>query len=181
MPASALLLAAAVAGAPPPCPLDGAVLHARLAGAVAEEIAWRATDMQCEGMRRADGGMRLRFTGAGTHGEWAFVFGIPDVAEGAAGSALPVNLTVIAPGGRVYGTRGAERCTVDDLQQVRLADGTGGGHRWQVKARGFCLGPARAIVGDDALLVTTFELTGLVLWEADFTAPPPATRAAPRP
>ena len=180
MPASTLLLAAAVAGAAGHCPLAGAALHARLAGAVAEDIGWGAADMQCEGMRRADGGVRLRFTGAGQRGEWVFVFGIPDVAEGASGSALPVNLTVIAPGGRVYGTRGTDRCTLDDLRQVRLTDGSDG-HRWQVEARGFCLGPARAIGGDDALLVTTFELTGVVLWEADPAVPAAAPARASGP
>ena len=93
---------------------------------------------------------------------------------------MPVNLTVIAPGGRVYGTRGTDRCTLDDLRQVRLTDGSDG-RRWQVEARGFCLGPARAIGGDDALLVTTFERTGLVLWEADTPAPAaaPATASGP--
>jgi hypothetical protein len=174
LPVGALLMLATAAT--PACPLPGAALHARLAGSVAREIAWTAADFQCEGMRRADGGIRLRFTGTRQDGDWAFVFGIPDLAEGAAGRALPVNLTVIAPDGQVYGTRGAERCTLDDLQQVRLAE-SGEDHRWQVRARGFCLGPARAIGGDGALFVTTFEWTGLVVWEADAApaaaVPPP--------
>lgn len=174
MPLAALLWMAATAA--PSCPLPGAVLHARLAGSIAREIAWTAADFECDGMRRADGGIRLRFTGTRPDGDWAFVFGIPDLAEGEAGRALPVNLTVIAPDGQVYGTRGTDRCTLDDLQQQRLAQ-AGDVHRWQVRARGFCLGPARAVGGGGALYVATFEWTGLVTWEADTpvatSAPPP--------
>lgn len=148
------------------CDLPQAHLHARLAGAVVDELDWSGSQMGCDGMPRADGGIRLRFTGRGRSGPVDVVFGVPALAEGASGRALPVNLTLILGGGRVFGTRGADRCTLDEVRQTPLTDAAGA-RRWRVNGRGFCLAPARAVGADDAVLVSTFEFTGVVARDAD--------------
>ena len=98
--------------------------------------------------------------------ERVVVLGIPGLAEGASSKAVPVNLTLIPAGRFVYGTRGTDKCILDDVRQSPLP-AAGSNRQWQVEARGFCLEPARAVGGDDAILVTTFELTGLLTWDSD--------------
>ena len=152
--------------APAGCALPAAHLHARLSGAIDEDVDWGASAMECDGMPRADGGFRLRFTGHTAAGELVVVLGIPSLAEGASSKAVPVNLTLIPAGRFVYGTRGTDKCILDDVRQSPLP-AAGSNRQWQVEARGVCLEPARAVGGDDAILVTTFELTGLLTWDSD--------------
>ena len=70
--------------------------------------------------------------------------------------ATGVNLTVIVQGtNRIYGTLGDSRCTVDTLAQRPLK--TRGAYR--VEARGFCTQPAHAVRGNDAVLVSTNQIS----------------------
>jgi hypothetical protein len=111
-----------------------------------------------------------------------FVFGIAKLAEGAAGTAVPVNLTVIREGRAFYGTRGDDKCMLDEVHQQRLPDDRGL-RLWRVEARGFCLEPARALTGSGRLLVSTFDFAGVVTFTPEATPPvpqPPATLAARR-
>jgi hypothetical protein len=175
-------------------PADAA-LEARLAGAVDAELHWRGPDMDCEGMQRPGGeGIRLAFTGSRAGERLTLVFGIRGLGEGAAGRAVPVNVTLIREGGAVYGTRGDDKCMLDEVRQSPLAapadaaarDDARAPRRWRVEARGFCLEPARSI-GDprDAILLATFDFRGQLTWDPDPpettpltppAAPPPAAR-----
>ena len=88
-----------------------AFLDARLAGAIDASIAWHAADMDCDGMRRPDGqGLRVTFSGARGSERLTLVFAAPRLAEGAAGHAVPVNVTLIREGGGLYSTRGEDKC-----------------------------------------------------------------------
>ncbi len=147
--------------APVPCALNTAHLHAQINGAINEEIRWQATQMSCEGLPRADGGFRLSFSGPYSAGTLTVLFGIPDLTAGQSTHALPVNLTLITSLGPIYGTRGTGKCTLDEVTQS-LLPGQTKARTWQIEARGFCLDPARAVGGDDSVLVTTFELIGLL-------------------
>ena len=178
-----LVLGAAARAEPPatpaaPCALAAAHLHARLSGAVSEEIDWSPPLLECDGMPRADGGIRLRFTGPARGGPLVVVLGMPTLAAGASARAVPVNVTLIPEGRHVYGTRGTDKCVLDEVSQTALPP-AGGNQQWQVAARGFCLEPARAVGGDDAILLTTFELTGLVTVEPDEGPAAPAEPATP--
>lgn len=160
---------------PPP---SDAYLRARLAGSVERVVDWRAGDMECEGMQRPDGrGLRVTFRGRVGDHPVTFVFGVPRLEEGAAGRAVPVNVTLIREGHGVYGTRGEDKCTLDDVRQTALSPDARG-RRWRVEARGFCLEPARAVGGrgDDAILVSTFDFAGYLTWELD-----PGPQAPPGP
>jgi hypothetical protein len=172
--------------------LPDAFLEARLAGAIEAELHWQAREMQCDGMRRPDGqGLRVTFSGRQGGKRLTLVFGVPRLAEGAAGRAVPVNVTLIREGGMVYGTRGEQKCVLDEVRQTALAaspvePGTkatpGGstaapaGRHWQIEARGFCLDPARSVGdGRDAILLSRFDFRGRLTWEPDLpAAPPPA-------
>jgi hypothetical protein len=163
-------------------PADAA-LEAHLAGAVEAELHWRGPDMDCEGMQRPDGaGMRLAFTGSQGGTRLTLVFGIAHLAEGRDGHAVPVNVTLIREGGAVYGTRGDDKCVLDEVHQSALAPAAPGSaappdRHWRVEARGFCLEPARSI-GDprDAILLATFDFRGQLTWDPD---PPESTPLAP--
>jgi len=172
--AAALAAAAlAAADAPRPVPTGPAAclssgdgyLRAHLAGAIDARIDWPNSGTRCEGEPRDDpGGVRLSFQRVPRGApDLLFVFGITGVSEGKPARAAGVNLTVIVQGTRhVYGTLGDSRCTVDTLTQRPLAKkGT-----YRVEARGFCTQPAHAVRGDGALLVSTFEFAGLVIYDA---------------
>jgi hypothetical protein len=163
------------------CPLPSdAYLRARLAGAVERDLEWHAGAMECEGMQRPDGlGLRVTFRGRLGDEPVTFVFGVPRLAEGAAGRAVPVNVTLIREGHGVYGTRGEDKCTLDEVRQTPLSPDPKG-RRWRVEARGFCLEPARAVGGrpDDAILLSTFDFAGYLTWELD---PGPAAPASTAP
>jgi hypothetical protein len=167
-----------------------AFLNARLAGSVEAELRWSAAELECDGMRRPDGqGMRVTFSGAFDGGRLTLVFGIPRLPEGATGHDVPVNVTLIREGGALYGTRGEDKCLLDDVSQVRLdaqpAAAEPAARRWSIDARGFCLEPARRVAGgDDAILLARFDFRGLLTWQPDTSGatrppPPPAAPASP--
>ena len=175
-----------------------AFLEARLAGALDGAIAWHAADMDCDGMRRPDGqGLRVTFAGSLTGEHLTLVIAAPKLAEGAAGRAVPVNVTLIREGGGLYSTRGDGKCTLDSVRQEALEAPAAialppGLHptidplarHWSIEGHGFCLEPARAVGdGRDAILVSTFDFRGQLTWEPDPSPPalpPPSAPAAPR-
>lgn len=149
----------------------GGALQAQLRGALTADLAWTNEVMLCEGGARPDGhGLRVTLAGplpGSPAGESParrvrFIFGIDyrDVAAGSA-QALPTNVTVILEGeGRIFATRGADRCAVEFLERVPLL--AEGGRFDRVHARGYCTGPAPELSGDERLLLPTFEFTGRV-------------------
>jgi hypothetical protein len=166
--------------------LPDAYLEARLAGAIDADLHWQAADLECDGMRRPDGkGLRVTFTGSVGSERLTLVFGAPRLAEGASARAVPVNVTLIREGGALYGTRGDDKCLLDEVRQEPLPPATGpkAERRWRIEARGFCLEPARAVGdGRDAILVSRFDFRGQLAWEPDPPAPaaPTLPAAAPR-
>ena len=164
--AACWLAATAVQATDATCLPDGSgYLSARVRGDLNLDIDWRGKGLACTGMPRPDGrGMRLRFAAKLPDGSaLAFVFAPPVLAEGATARAVPVNVTVLTEGGgRIYATRGGQRCTLDEVRQQRLPDTADTDRAWAVTARGFCTGPARALVGDGDLLLTRFDFRGLV-------------------
>ena len=89
------------------------------------------------------------------------VFGIRDAREGAPGRELPTNLTVLLDGGRVFATRGDDKCTMDQLTQQPLP-GTADVRAWRIEARGFCVAPANALAGKGRILVSRFDFAGRI-------------------
>lgn len=153
--------------------------RARLGGAIDARINWPNKGTRCQGEPRDKGaGVRLSFQRASSaSSNLLFVFGITGVREGKAARDVGVNLTVIVQGtNRIYSTLGDSRCTVDSLSQRPLKPA--GSYR--VEARGFCTQPAHAVRGRDAVLVSTFEFAGLVVFGASTTDTPPAVPATVR-
>lgn len=148
------------AGAGGCLPAGDGGLEADLRGAIEADLAWRGTDIECDGDMRPDGS-GLRVTLAGTHEgrHLRFIFGI-DLADADEGPAqvLPTNLTVLVEGeGALYATRGSDRCAVEDLARTPLE-----GNFERVAVRGYCLDPATDLAGERRLLVPTFSFTARV-------------------
>jgi uncharacterized membrane protein (UPF0127 family) len=166
--AAALLCLRAAAGEPDPsapaCLPEGqGYLDARLGGALEAELNWRGGQLECTGMLRPDGeGLRLRFAGRLPSGDaLALVFAAPSLAEGQAARGVPVNVTVLhESGGRIYGTLGPDRCTLDEVEQRPVAGAVPPGRAWNVRARGFCTEPARAVGGSGSVLLSRFDFAG---------------------
>ena len=149
----------------------GGSLQARLRGALDEDLDWTNDSMLCEGGARPDGkGLRVALAGPlpPTQADRSparrlrFIFGI-DYQDQAAGSAqaLPTNVTVIIEGeGRMFATRGNDRCAVETLERVPLP--AEGGRYERVHVRGYCTEPAAELAGSARLLLPTFEFTGRV-------------------
>jgi hypothetical protein len=149
----------------------GGLLQAQLRGAIDADLDWANDHMLCEGGARPDGkGLRVTLAGplAGTPADSAparqlrFIFGI-DYKDQAAGKAqaLPTNVTVILEGeGRMFATRGNDRCAVETLERSPLP--AEGGRFERVHVRGYCTEPAAELAGSERLLLPTFEFTGRV-------------------
>lgn len=155
----------------PGCLPDGAgFLSARLRGGIEADLDWRGPELECTGMARPDGrGLRLRFAGTLPGGvRLAIVFAPPLLAEGEDARAVPVNVTVLdETHGAIFGTRGEQRCTLDDVSQERLEAEDPATRLWAIRGRGFCTEPARALAGDGSLLLTRFDFLGRVAWLDD--------------
>jgi len=141
-------------------------LRARIRGAFNLDVDWKNAELECDGSERPDGhGIRLSFAGPKRSNgrRLRIVFGVATAREGAAGRALPTNLTVILEGEqRLFATRGEDRCTVDDLKEERFAAPGSDMRFYRVVARGFCTGPAMALDRDEHILVSRFDFAGRV-------------------
>ncbi len=169
--ASATALAAQPARGPCLAKSDNGYLRARLRGALDLDLAWEGAQLQCDGGARPDGrGLRVTLAGnsRGDGRRLRFVFGIDDVPEGASVRARPTNLTLIFEGEqRLFATRGADKCTTDELRQERIGALGGPRRSWRVVARGFCVAPATTLAGDARLLLTSFDFASEVTYEDD--------------
>ena len=176
--AAAVVAAPGAAGGDQGCLPDGSgYLTARLRGDLDLDVDWREPSLHCTGMPRPDGrGFRLRFAATLPDGGMlAFVFAPPDLATGEDARAVPVNVTVLQEtAGRIYGTRGEERCLLDEVSQRPLPGPEGGPRAWVVEARGFCTAPARALDHGGSLLLTRFDFRGRV----DLPAEGPAAQTS---
>ena len=146
------------------CPLAaGGSFEARLGGAIETELRWAGAHLECSGMLRPGGaGFRLRFAGPlPGGGRLALVFAPPALGGGDSGRGVPVNVTVLdEASGRIFGTRGAGRCTLDEILQAPLAPPAPGARAWRVEGRGFCTEPARALDDAGSVLLTRFDFAG---------------------
>jgi hypothetical protein len=152
-----------------PCVGDGTgYVRARIRGALQLDVNWHDAQMQCGGDLRPDGsGLRVSFAGPGPGGKvMRLVFGVRSAREGSSGKELPTNLTVLLDGGRVFATRGDDKCTMDQLSQRALPSRNRPGgstvRAWRIEARGFCVYPANAVTGQGRILVSRFDFAGRI-------------------
>src|ERR1700722_8785121 len=143
-------------------------VRARIRGALNVDLSWKDAQLACSGEARPDGsGLRVSFAGPGPGGKvMRLVFGVRSAREGSSGKELPTNLTVLLDGGRVFATRGDDKCTMDQLSQRALSGRTGPGssavRAWRIEARGFCVSPANALTGQGRILVSRFDFAGRI-------------------
>lgn len=157
------------------CLPDGSgYLVARVRGDLDADLEWREPTLTCSGMPRPDGrGLRVHFSGTLPDGRrLAFLFAPPRLAEGEDARAVPVNVTVLQAE-RIYGTRGDDRCLLDEVTQRPLPSPEDGPREWVVEARGFCTEPAPALGGGRGVLLTRFDFRGRVSYPDE-----PAAEAA---
>lgn len=175
--ASLLLTGCVGAAAATECLPDGSgYLVARVRGDLEADLEWRGPAVACSGMPRPDGrGLRVHFSGTLPDGRpLAFVFAPPRLAEGEDARAVPVNVTVLQ-GERIYGTRGEDRCLLDEVTQRPLPQPATGHREWAVEARGFCTEPARALGDGRGLLLTRFDFRGRVNYPDEPATDPEAS------
>jgi hypothetical protein len=150
-------------------PTGNGYLRARIRGALNLDIDWSNAELECDGGPRPDGsGVRVSFAGP-PHGDGRrtrLVFGVGAVHEGRTGRDLPTNLTVIFEGEeRLFATRGADHCTVDELRQERVGALGGPKRTWRIIARGYCIAPASTLSSDARILVSRFDFAGNAVFE----------------
>jgi hypothetical protein len=72
---------------------------------------------------------------------------------------VPVNLTLVREGaGQFYATQGDDKCAMDEVRQEPVK----GTALYRLTARGYCTQPARAVQGDGAVLMPTFDVVAVV-------------------
>ena len=150
----------------PVCLSDGSgYLRARIGGSIDANLHWPNRGTWCAGEPKLDPrGVRMSFRRAsGARPHLLFLFGLTGVKAGAPLREGRLNLTVIDESdGRVFGTLGDRRCTIDSLTQQRLPTS----HTYRVEVHGFCTQPARAIRGGGEILVSRFDFAGPVNYAA---------------
>ncbi len=141
-------------------------LRARRRGALDLDIDWPGSAIECTGGVRPDGsGLRVTIAGPlqSDGRRVRFVFGIAGSHEGSGARDRPTNVTVIFEGERrIFATQGDDKCTIDRLTQQRTGPLGGPERSWRIEARGFCLGPASTLSGDERLYVTRFDFAGRI-------------------
>jgi hypothetical protein len=146
-------------------------LRARIRGALDLDLDWKDAQMQCEGAPRPRArddrasGVRVSIAGPlrGDGRRIRLVFGIADLAEGASGTTLRTNVTLLFEGeNRLYATLGDDKCTTDSATQNRVE--TLGDERaiYRIVARGFCIGPASNPGGTGRVVITSFDFAARV-------------------
>jgi hypothetical protein len=147
-------------------PSHDGYLRLRMRGESSMDIDWHDADMQCDGGTRPDQkGIRLTFAGAapGAQTQLRFVFGIASHSGVRRSRGVAANVTVIFEGGgKLFSTRGDDKCTVDQLAQARIV-GASATHRLRVSGRGFCIAPAAAADGGEGLLLSRFDFAGILV------------------
>jgi hypothetical protein len=165
--------AASESSAAPPAvkgclPGGNGFLRARIRGVLNLDVDWRNAELECEGAARPGGnGIRLSFAGPlrSDGRRMRMVFGVARAAEGAAGTALPTNLTVIFEGEqRLFATRGDDKCTVDKLEQERVGSAGGDVRSYRVVASGFCTEPANTLNDKERIVVSSFDFAGRITY-----------------
>jgi hypothetical protein len=138
-------------------------VRARVRGALNVDLSWKDAQLACSGDARPDGsGLRVSFAGPGPGGRvMRLVFGISSAREGKSGRELPTNLTLLVDGGRIFATRGDDKCTTDQVSQRRLPSAQSV-RVWRIEARGFCVIPAQALDGKGSVLISRFDFAGRV-------------------
>jgi hypothetical protein len=161
---------------PPPAaakclPAGNGFLRARLSGALSTELNWGNEGTECTGaVRPTDGGIRMRFSRPDGQGKLVLVFGIAQLREGRSASNVPVNVTLIREGaGQFFSTQGDDKCTLDAVSQDAIVGIPHRSRSYRVTARGFCTKPARAVRGTGAVLLSRFDYSGRVDFEAQDT------------
>jgi len=147
-------------------PSHDGYLRLRMRGESSMDIDWHDPDMQCDGGTRPDQkGIRLTFAGAapGAQARLRFVFGIASRAGVRHSRGVAANVTVIFEGGgKLFSTRGDDKCTVDELAQTRILAASAP-RRLRVSGRGFCIAPAAAADGGEGLLLSRFDFAGILV------------------
>ena len=156
-------------------PNGNGFLRARIRGALNLDVDWRNAELECEGAARPSGnGIRLSFAGPlrSDGRRLRMVFGVAGAAEGAPGSALPTNLTVIFEGEqRLFATRGDDKCTVDKLEQERVGSVGGDVRSYRVVASGFCTEPANTLNDKERIVVSSFDFAGRITYAPTSSTP----------
>lgn len=162
-------------------PSGDGFFQAKLDGALQMRLDWKNDGTQCEGMPRPEGnGIRLSFSRSldGEKRRLLIVFGIAGLSESSSGRALPANLTIIEEGGQqIFGTLGDDKCVVDELEQQLITPWSPETRTYRVSGRGFCMQPARAVGGDEGVLMSSFDFAGQVKY-GEASAPVPTHRGA---
>jgi hypothetical protein len=144
------------------CPKPG-TLNAALFGSIETEIAWSASDMTCDSMRRPNGeGLRLRFAGKVADELLAFIIAIPQLSQGEAALELPSNITATVEGsGRFFSSADLNSCWTDIHSQTPSATTPG---RFIMAGTLYCVRPLGEVNGDAAVSIPELSFTTTVEW-----------------
>lgn len=143
-------------------PAREGALRGRLQGAIDAELDWGNQQRQCLGGLRPEGdGLRLVYRGnAPGAGDLLIVLGAGPLQAGESARNVPVNLTIVREGtGEFFATQGDDKCAFDEVRQSLTGPEAG---TYRLEARGYCMQPARAVVGDHSVLLSRFDVVALV-------------------
>ncbi len=142
-------------------------LQTELYGAVAAQIDWSASELECAGMPRPNGhGARLRFAGAVGVGELriAIIIAIPDLQRQKTGNEFSSNVTLIEEGrGRFFSTLDLGNCLTDITMLDELDES---GDRYSIGGMLYCVAPLAEVNGESSVSISELHFSGLIDWSA---------------
>ena len=140
-------------------------LQAELYGAVAAQIDWSVSDLECAGMPRPNGqGARLRFSGTVGVDERriAIIIAIPDLQRKKTGNEFSSNVTLIEVGsGRFFSTLDLGNCLTDITTLDELDES---GDRYSIGGMLYCVAPLAEVNGDSSVSILELHFSGLIDW-----------------
>jgi len=140
-------------------------LQAELYGAVAAQIDWSVSDLECAGMPRPNGqGARLRFSGTVGVDERriAIIIAIPDLRREKTGNEFSSNVTLIEVGsGRFFSTLDLGNCLTDITTLDELDES---GDRYSIGGMLYCVAPLAEVNGDSSVSILELHFSGLIDW-----------------
>lgn len=138
-------------------------MNGRLYGAIAADIDWNATAVQCESMPRPDGaGVRLRFSGDVADERLSILIAIPDLERGTTGTEFSSNVTVTVEGsGRFFSTANLAVCWTDVTAQTQKHEDK---NHYAINGELVCVAPLGELNSNASVSIDSLTFSGIAAW-----------------
>lgn len=141
-------------------------LTTELYGAIAANVDWSASELECTGMPRPGGeGARLRFAGRTDDSRHiAIIIALPGLERDAEETEYPSTVTLIEEGSaRFFNSADLNNCWTEIASMQAIGDSV---DQFTIGGALYCVSPLAEVNGDSSVSISTLEFHGLLDWGA---------------